>query len=269
MGRIGHSFQLVGQSYRMLMQDKELMVLPLMSGAIIAFAVITLGFGFGLHRVDVEQAGVSTYVPIFLMYVVTYTIGIFFQAAVVAGATERMRGGDPTVRSALSAAASRIGPILLWAVVAATVGMLLRVIQERVGFVGRIIARLIGAAWSLATLFVVPVIVLEDRSVGDSISRSVDVFKKTWGETMVGNISLGAAALCAWVTLVAVTGLLAYAVGIGAIVVLVVGAITLMIFVSAMEVIYLATLFRYATEGDAAPGFDKSLLDQAFVQKDR
>ena len=70
MGRIGRSFQLVGQSYRMLMQDKELMVLPLMSGAIIAFVVVTLGFGFGLHRVDVEQADLSTYVPIFFMYVV-------------------------------------------------------------------------------------------------------------------------------------------------------------------------------------------------------
>jgi hypothetical protein len=269
MGRIGHSFQLVGQSYRMLMQDKELMVLPLMSGVIIAFAVVTLGFGFGLHRTDLEQADVTTYVPIFFMYVVTYTIGIFFQAAVVAGATERMRGGDPTVVSALSAAGRRIVPILMWAIVAATVGMLLRAIQERVGFIGRIIAGLLGAAWSLATLFVVPVIVLEDRSIGHSISRSVGVFKKTWGETMVGNISLGAAALCAWVTLVAVTGLLAYVVGIGAVVVFVVGGIALMIFFSAMEGIYLATLFRYATEGEAAPGFDKSLLEQAFVPKDR
>src|SRR5262245_6447655 len=151
------------------------------------------------------------YVPILLMYVVTYAIGIFFQAAVVAGATERMRGGDPTVGSALSAAAARIGPILLWAIVAGTVGMALRALHDRLGFVGKIVVSLLGATWSAATFFVVPVLVLEQRSISDSFGRSVKVFKETWGETMVGGASLGIAAVCAWVTLVAIVGLLAWA----------------------------------------------------------
>jgi hypothetical protein len=245
------------------------MVLPLISALIMLGVVLVVAFGFGLHEADLEQAGPAVYVPVFLMYVVTYAIGIFFQAAVVAGATERMRGGDPTVGSALRAAGSRIGPILMWAVVAATVGMLLKVIQDRVGFIGRIVVSILGAAWSLATMFVVPVLVLEDRSIRQSFNRSVNVFKETWGETMVGGISLGAAALCAWVTLVAITGLLAYVVGVAAVAVFVLGAIFLLIFFSAMEGIYLATLYGYATSGQVAPGFDRSLLEQAFVPKAR
>jgi len=130
MGRIGRSFQLVGQSYRILMQDKGLMVLPLISGTFIAAAMVALGFGFGIDTAHIERHGADTYLPLFLMYVVSYAIGIFFQAAVVAGATERMRGGDPTIGSALGAAGRRIGPILMWAVVAATVGVALRAIQE-------------------------------------------------------------------------------------------------------------------------------------------
>src|SRR5215471_7013325 len=165
MGRIGRSFQLVGQSYRILMQDKELMVLPLISGVFIVIAVAAMAAGFGLTASHLPQRGPGLYIPAFLFYVVTYTIGIFFQAAVVAGATERMRGGDPTVSSALAAAARRIGPILMWAVVAATVGMILRAIQDRVGFLGRILAGLMGVAWSLATFFIVPVLVLEERSI--------------------------------------------------------------------------------------------------------
>jgi hypothetical protein len=268
MGRIGRSFQLVGQSYRILMQDKELMILPLISGAIIVVVVASFAFAFGLNASRVERHGADAYLPLFLMYVAAYAIGIFFQAAVVAGATERMRGGDPTVASALAAAGRRLGPILMWAVVAGTVGMVIRAILDRVGFVGRIVASLLGAAWSLATFFVVPVLVLEEHSIGESFTRSVNVFKQTWGETVVGGTSLGAVAVCAWVTLVAVVGLLAY-VGTGmiALVVMGVGAVSLMVFFSALQGVYVASLYRYATEGHGPSGVDGDLLRQAFVPK--
>lgn len=269
MGRIGRSFQLVGQSYRILMQDKELMVLPLISGAFIIAAVVGLSFGFGLNTSRIERHGVDSYIPLFAMYVVTYSIGIFFQAAVVAGATERMRGGDPTVGSALAAAGRRIGPIVLWAIVAATVGVILRIIQDRLAFVGRIIAGLLGAAWSLATFFVVPVLVLEERSIQDSFRRSVSVFRSTWGETVVGGTTLGAAAVCAWFTLIAVTGLTAMAIGVFAIPVFAVGAVLLMIFFSALQGVYVASLYRFATDGGATPGLDSTLLGQAFVPRKR
>jgi hypothetical protein len=267
MGRIGRSFQLVGQSYRILMQDKELMVLPLISGTVIAAVAISFAFGFGLDASRVERHGPEVYLPFFLMYVATYAIGIFFQAAVVAGATERMRGGDPTVGSALAAAWRRIGAILMWAVVAATVGMVIRAVHDRVGFVGKIVTSLIGAAWSLATFFVVPVLVLEDRSVSESVTRSVSVFKQTWGETVAGGTSLGAAAVCAWITLVAIVGLLAYVAGAVALVAGCAGAILLMVFFSALQGVYVASLYRYAAEGEAASGLDKTLLGQAFVRK--
>ena len=275
MGRVGRSFQLVAQSYRMLMRDKELMVLPLISGVIIAAVVAAVVFGFGLNwgvLDSVEPEAVSRvppelYAPLFIAYVLMYGIGIFFQAAVVAGATERMRGGDPTVGSSLAAAARRLGPIFMWAIVAATVGLVIRAIHERVGLVGKIITWLLGAAWTLGTFFIVPVLVLEDRSVRESFGRSVRVFRDTWGETVVGGTTLGAASVCAWLTLVALTGLIAWAVGPIALVVGGMGAILLMIFFSAMEGIYLASLYRYATERQTPPGFDSGLLGQAFTPK--
>ena len=269
MGRIGRSFQLVGMSYRILMQDKELMVLPLISGAFIVAALAALSLGFGVDTSRIDRNSPATYVPLFAMYVVSYAIGIFFQAAVVAGATERMQGGDPTVRSALGAAARRIGPILMWAIVAATVGVILRIIQDRLAFVGRIVAGLLGAAWSLATFFVVPVLVLEERSIPDSFRRSVSVFRTTWGETVVGGTTLGAAAVCAWLTLIAISGLTAMALGPFALAVFAAGAVFLMVFFSALQGIYVASLYRFATGGGAASGLDPALLGQAFVQKTR
>jgi hypothetical protein len=179
-----------------------------------------------------------------------------------------MRGGDPTVSSALAAAGRRIGPILMWAIVAATVGTIIRVIHDRVGFVGRIIAGLMGAAWSLATFFVVPVLVLEERSIPESFTRSVAVFRQTWGETVVGGTTLGAAAVCAWFTLIAVTGALAWAIGLPALAVGFAGAVVLMIFFSALHGVYVASLYQFATAGNA-PGLDRALLEQAFMPKKR
>lgn len=267
MGRIGRSFQLVGQSYRVLMQDKELMVLPLLSGMVIALAMAGFAFGFGLDASRLKDAGPATYLPMFLVYVVTYAIGIFFQAAVIAGATERMRGGDPTIGSALAAAGSRLGHIVMWAIVAATVGVILRMISDKAGFIGKIIVGMVGAAWNLATFFVVPVLVIEDKTVSESVSRSVEMFTKTWGETVVGGINLGVAAFCAWVTLIAVTGLLIWAIGTPGLGVFVVGAVLLVAFFSALQGVFVASLYRYAAGGEVAPGFDKALFDQAFVPK--
>jgi hypothetical protein len=268
MGRIYRSFELVRQSYRILMQDKELMVLPGISGVIMVVAVVGMALGFGVDTARIERHGPDTYLPLFLVYVVTYSIGIFFQAAVVAGATERMRGGDPTVRSALGAALRRVGPILMWAVLAATVGVVIRMIHDRVGFVGKLLASLLGAAWSLATFFVVPVLVLEEQSIPNTFRRSVGVFRQTWGETVVGGTTLGAAGVCAWLTLVAITGLLSMAIGVVAVAVFALGAVFLMIFFSALQGVYVASLYRFATDGGTG-GHDPALLRQAFVPKRR
>jgi hypothetical protein len=267
MGRIGRSFRLVAQSYRILMQDKELMALPLVSGVVMIVVVAGLGFGFGLNPSTIRRVEPAMYLPLFVMYVVAYAIGIFFQAAVVAGATERLRGGDPTIASALSAAARRAVPILMWAVIAATVGVVIRMIHERLGFVGRIVTAFAGAAWSLATFFVVPVLVLEDRSVRESFTRSVRVFRQAWGETVVGGTTLGAASMCASLTLIAFAGLAAWVAGPVALGVLAVGAVCLSVFFSALHGIYVASLYRYATEGQVPPGLDRALLDRAFVTK--
>jgi hypothetical protein len=267
MGRIGRSFQLVRMSHRVLLQDKELMLLPLVSGTVMAAVVFAIAAVSGIDIWRIDRYGSDAYAPVFVMYVAVYAIGSFFQAAVVAGATERLGGGDPTCGSALAAAARRAGPILMWAVFAATVGVVIRAVQDRLGLVGRLVVGLLGAAWSLATLFIVPALVLDHTSMSTSFTHSASAFKRTWGETAVGGASLGVAAQCAFVTLIAVVGLLASVIGTAALVVFGVGAILLLVFFSTLDGIFLASLYRYATEGVVPDGFDRSLLDQAFVVK--
>jgi hypothetical protein len=267
MDRITRSFKLVSQSYAVLMQDTELLLLPLVSGAVMSIVVALFVLASGIDALTLEEQGPALYVPLFFMYVALYAVGIFFQCAVVAGATERMRGGSPTLASAIAAAGRRIVSIVIWACLAATVGMALRAIQDRVGLVGKIVVGLIGAAWSLATFFVVPVLVLEDVYIGDVLGRSVSIFRETWGESFIGGASLGFASFCAWALLAIVSFVLYSAIGLPALIVFGAGAILLLMFFSTLQGIYLASLYRFATEGDVPQGYDKHLLQSAFVEK--
>jgi hypothetical protein len=269
MERISRSFDIMILSYRVLVRDKELLVLPLVSMTVTAVTIASFVFGLGVTRSELRTGGPAMYLPLLLLYVVIYTVGIFSQAAVVAGATERMRGGDPTLRSALAAAGRRIGPIIGWAILAATVGTVIRAIQDRAGMFGKLVAFVGGTAWSLAAFFIVPVLVFEDLSIRESLRRSARLFKDVWGESLAGGVTLGLANLVVTIPLAVVALLIAVVVGKTAgIGVFIAGMIVLTIVFAALQGIYLATLYRYATEGWVPAGFDGELLRQAYVSKD-
>ena len=105
--------------------------------------------------------------------------------------------------------------------------------------------------------------------MGESISRSVGLFKKTWGETVVGGASLGVAGFCAWVTLVALTGPDRLDCGTNCTRGVLCRGYFLMVLFSALQGVFVASLFRYASGGGTTPGFDNELLEQAFVPKRR
>ena len=266
--RFQRSLELTKQSYRVLMQDKELLLLPVLSGLAILLVVGSFGVGvFALNGFEEPQNEYTSALFGLAFYVSSYTIAFFFQAALIAGALERMAGGDPTLGSALSAAGRRIGPILLWGLVAGTVGMLIKSIQERGNLVTKIVMALVGTAWSLATWFMVTVLVMERRPLGDSFKRSTSLFKSTWGETFVGRLGMGAAQVVVALAIVLLVLPLALVSEIAAIVT---GATLLVVagvFFSALNGVYTASLYRYATSREVAPGFDRGLLEGAFQKK--
>lgn len=265
MGRFERSLLIFKTSWKILMKDKELLVLPLVSGTIIVVLCLLFALGMGLFG---HEARVSTAmaIPGFLLYVVMYTVSIFFQAALVFGANERMSGGDPTIGSSLRGASKHLGKIVLWGLVAGTVGAILRAIEDKSEVVGRIVAGILGFAWSIATVFVVPVIVLEDLTFGASVKRSWGLFKETWGETAIGNIGLG---LIAFIATLVVFGVAA---GIGMLfqsplVGFLIGAVGLtivMVFTAALQGIYAAGLYRYATTKEAPDGFEAEQMERVF-----
>lgn len=272
------SIELTRASLAVLRADKELLLFPLIS--FIGLVIVTISFAVpwvlvgGLREVESGAPGVISYAVAFLFYLVTYTVIFFFNTALIGAAMIRLDGGDPTVRDGFRIAASRLPQIIGYALIAATVGMILRWISDRAGFVGQIVAGVIGFAWSVATFLVVPVLVMERVGPIEAIRRSGSLLRKTWGEQLVGNIGIslvfGLLALLVIVLGVIATVALAQASVVLAIVVvvatiLIVGTIALV--GAAASGIYTASLYRYATKGDPGPAFPADAVAAAFRPK--
>lgn len=276
MSRFSNSLELVRASGRVLAADKELLVFPLVSGVVSIFVTATffapaLLFGW---LDTMAGGGPAAYAFGFLLYLAQYTVVFFFNTAVVGAALIRLEGGDPTVSDGFRIALDRLGVIVEYAALAATVGMVLRFLSERAGVLGRLVLGFVGLAWNLATYMVVPVLVARDLRPIEAVKESAALFKKTWGEQVVGNAGMGlifflaflAYGALAFPLMIAAASLgpfvlaAAVAAGVGGLVLLAAGA-------SALNGIYAAALYRYATTGEAGFGFESGVLDRAFVPK--
>src|SRR5438552_2787040 len=255
------SYAIFVESLRVLAKDKEILIFPVLSGIITIIAFVTMVFAgvtSGLLREFQAGNRVLGYVVLFVWYFISWFIVLFFNVAVVHCASIRLRGGDPTVADGFRASMDHLGQIVTWALISATVGLILRVVAERSKLIGKIIVGIVGAAWSIATYFIVPVMIFERRGVRDSIKSSTQLIAKTWGESLVAAGGIGA-----FIMLLAVAGL---ALPIAAIFIsptaalialglLVVYWIGLSIMSSALTGIFRTALYLYATEGRTPPGF--------------
>lgn len=276
--RLSRSFDLVKASATVLRTDRQLMLFPLISA--LALVAVVLGFAlpmFGLAAFDGLRDGAGSpvlYSVAFLFYVVQYFVIFYFNAALVGAAMLRLDGGAPTIGDGLRIANSRLGAILGYAVIAATVGVILRAIQERVGFLGRIIVGLLGVGWSVATFLVVPVLVARDVGPVQSIKDSAGLLKQTWGENAMGQAGMGLAfgiielaVVALGLVLVALASSVSTWLAIAMLALMVVGVLMTFLVHSTLSGIYAAALYRYAAHGDATDGFDQGALQAAFLPK--
>ncbi len=213
------------------------------------------------------------YVLLFCYYACNFFVVFFFNAALVDFVVTRMRGGDPTIGGSLHAASACLPQIAAWALLSSTVGVVLKVLQSRSGFVGRIVTSLLGVAWTLVTYFVVPLIVIERKGALEAVGESKDLLAKTWGKQIVSGLGYGligflltlpalAIIVLALVGLATSHGQLVGSMGTLA-VLAVLYLVALGIVLSALRAIFGVVLYRYARTGDAPDGFPIDALRSA------
>jgi hypothetical protein len=275
MGKFDRTWQLMSASWSVLRKDREILIFPVLSGiasvlVLASFAIPLFMIG-DLKKISGSAADAEPWIALFLFYFSNYLVIIFFNTAIVACATIRMSGGDPTVSDGLQAAGSRLSAIVGWAAVSATVGMILRMIENRSSFIGRIVAGLLGMAWSITSYLVIPVLVNENKGPIEAYQESVRLLKKTWGEELIGNFSFGLVffVLSLPAIILVFAGVL---MGNGVltlifIVLALLYGVLLSVIQSALQGIFQAALYQYAQKGTIAPGFDQNLLKSAITPK--
>jgi hypothetical protein len=282
-GNISQTWELMGQSWRVLKQDKELLVFPLVSG--ICCLLVIASFAIPMFMTDswmppasgeegqavttAEQVGY--YAKLFVFYFCNYFVIIFFNSAIAGCAAMRMRGQDPTIGDGFSIAFSRIHAIFGWALVSATVGLILRIIEDKNQKIGAFVASLLGTAWTLVSFLVLPILVIENLGPFAALKKSTALLKRTWGAQIGANFSFGLIffLLALPAVGIVVLGFLSQnAIVIGVcIAVAVIYGIVLSLIQSTLGVIFQTALYTFADTGEAPMGFDAAALNGAVRQK--
>jgi hypothetical protein len=213
------------------------------------------------------------YLRLFLFYFCIYFVMMYFNSAIVACALIRMGGKDPNVADGLRIATARIPLLLGWALISATVGVLLRMIEERSRLAGRIVAGLIGMGFTVASSMVIPILVVEKKDALTALKESTALLKKTWGEQLTSRVGFGLVFFLLSVpafllVFLGVTSgdqsLMFFSLGVA-----LVYLVLLSLAQSTLQCIFQAALYAYARHGMVPAGYDAEPLKEAMASRFR
>lgn len=276
--RISYTWEAMGSSWRVLKRNKKLLLFPLISG--IACIAILASFAIPLYMADnwrppAQNAPpadqVIYYGTLFLFYFCNYFVITFFNSAVVGAAVQELSGHEASFGSAMKSASNRLPQIFGWALVAATVGLILRIIEDRSERVGQIVVAILGAVWTATTFLVVPVLVVEGKGPIDAFKRSASLLKQTWGEQLISHFSFGLIffllAIPAFIIIVAGFALGGPVGGFIAVALAVLYLIVLSLVQTALQGIFQAVLYLYSERGEIPEAFDGRMLNNAMAAR--
>lgn len=278
--RMANGWALAKESAGVLRAEKSLILFPLLSSiacllVLASFAVPIGGLvaNGGQAFIEKWQDSPLLYVIAFLFYFLNYFVIVFFNSALIACAVVRFRGGNPTLGDGIGAAMKRLPQITGWALVSATVGMLLKALENQEK-IGAIVSMILGTAWTIGTYFVVPVLVVEGLGPVDAVKRSMSVLKKTWGEALTANFGIGFITFLIMLPAIGliIGGSMLAANGASVLggVLVVIGVLALLaggLITSALDSILLAALYLYAADGEVPQQFNSRVLSNAFGHK--
>lgn len=271
MNRFSNGWTIASNSFKVLKENRQLILFPILSGIsmiviVASFFTAVLGFnGWNIDNVQ-ENSRVAGYAILFAFYIVNYFVIVFFNMALIHCTSLYFKGEEVTVRKGIDFSMSRIGSIFAWAVFAGIVGGILKIIQENVGSLGKIITGLIGVVWSIATFFVVPVIAYENLSPIAAFKRSASLMKEKWGERIGAGFSFFLINLVS----VAAIGIVALVIGsvnvIAGVFVGVLGVLLLMTIMSAVKTIFISSIY-HNINGDPVELYNQQFIDNLFEYK--
>ncbi len=271
--RIGRGWRVTKLGMHVVRADPELMVYMLFSGilSIIASIVLLTTTGGLEYLIGGEEGSEGAFVVgTFLSYMAIAIITVFWNAAIIASAHERLTAGtNPSFSYGIKQAMKCLPQIVIWGLISGTVGLIIMALESMrdsknpgVALLGGLISLIIRLAWWITTFFVVPMIVLDKISIGESMSKSPELFVRTWGEDVVSTTGTGIInfLVCLLIVVIGLPlgGLLGDVLGF---LLIFVGIGVSVLFFSACEAVNRASLYYFAKTGESPPLAQKYGID--------
>jgi hypothetical protein len=283
-GRLKRGWLILRQGGRIVKADKTLFIYPVLSmvlslATLLLLLLIVIFTPAHIFLGDSNYNGDSAlkpaaYVLFFVFYVLLYAIANFYGAALAAQVLDGFHGKNQGHKTYFAIARSKFGTLFLYAVIQATVGIILDYIAERFKLIGRIVARLLGTAWTLATTFTLPIIITSNDSAPAAIKKSAKLFTSTWGETIAARGSLGIIIFVVnivliplYIGLIVVGAILGSWGIIAAIALIILFDLALGLLSFTITQVTNTGLYYYATTQQIPPSFSPELLQSLLVQK--
>jgi hypothetical protein len=270
--RLSSGWTISMNSFSILKKNKQLIIFPILSGIslVLTAGVFILGVlavaGWDVDYIKTDNRVVN-YALLFGFYFVNYFIVVFFNMALIHCSKLYFDGEEVTVSKGLQFSASRIGVIVSWAMFAATVGTILKIIQENTGTIGKIVTGLLGFVWGITTFFVVPVIAYENLGPVDAFKRSAQLMKNKWGESLGATFSLGLVQMAAVLLAAIPVFLIAVYINIFAgIFIGIVAGVAIFAVFSAAQTIFISSVYNNVT-GNIDEHFNQQIIDSLFTAK--
>jgi len=270
--RLSNGWTISINSLKVLRANKQLIIFPVLSGIsmilIMAslFTVLLAKSGWQIDNIQ-DPDKVTAYITLFAYYIINYFVVVFFNMALIHCTRLYFNGEEVSVQKGIQFSLSRIGVIFSWAVFAATVGTILKALQENLGSVGKIITGIIGVMWNVATFFVVPIIAYENVGPLNAFKRSTELMKEKWGESLGASFSFGFIQIFACLLIALPLYFLGAMFNVYVGIALALLAIFIIIaIISATETIFVSAVYHNVT-GDPVQHLDEQMIDSLFVTK--
>lgn len=282
--RFLRSWEISKNTFQVMRKDKEILLFPVLSSIFSLILLLIFVFPSFLALLSGKDGGgISLYLGILAFYFATTFTAIFFNVGTVHIAKTRFQGGDATFMDGLKAGLKHLRQIIGWALLSATVGLLLNILQgqarERkgiVGILGMVLVSLIGFVWAIVSIFVVPAIVIKNQGVIEALKSSALAIKKTWGENLIKHYGLGLVQglfSSLGIIFILIPGILLLSTsvkaGISLIGIFVLYSVMLSIVFSSAKTIFDTALFIYADSGKVPRAYSEEEMKHAFVENKR
>ncbi|HET9744753.1 MAG TPA: DUF6159 family protein [Chitinophagaceae bacterium] len=270
--RLSNGWTLAINSFKVLKENKQLIIFPFLSGLSLvlimgSFVLAFLGVnGWAFDSIE-EPGNIATYLLMLLFYVVNYFVVVFFNMALIHCTRLYFRGQEVSVNAGLRFSLSRVGSIFSWALLAGTIGTILRIIQEESGLIGKIITGILGVVWSIATFFVVPVIAYENLGPIAAFKRSAQMMRQKWGESLGATFSFGLIQFIAIILLMIPCFFVGAAIHpVAGVALTILGGFLIAAVFSAAQTIFVSAVYHNIAD-EPVKHFNQQMIDNLFQKK--